>query len=77
MLERLLSVKFRELAMHGHVGLLTDTEMEVLRMNCPLNKLCHLTYDYQFLKHFPPILDDLHSKFPPGEGGGHTPSSPR
>ena len=37
-------------------------------MSCPLNTLCHLTYDYQFLKPFPPILDNLHSKF---SGRGH------
>ena len=28
-----------------------------------LKTLCHLTHDYQFLRHFPPILDHLHSKF--------------
>ena len=49
--------------MHGHVGLLTDINGSVTDASCPLNTLCHLTYGYQFLKHFPPILDDLHSKF--------------
>ena len=32
-------------------------------MRCPLNTLRHFLCDDQFLKHFPPILDDLHSKF--------------
>ena len=41
----------------------------VLRMSFPLNTLCYLPYDYQFLMHFPPILDDLHSNV---SGGGRT-----
>ena len=59
--------------MHGHVWLLTDIN-GCVRISCPLNTLCHLTYDYQFFKHFLPIFDDLPSKF---SGGGNVPSPPR
>ena len=61
MLKKLLSVKFRELAMHGHVGLLTDINGSVTD---GLSIKHILSFDIRvrlpsFLKHFPPILDDL------------------
>ena len=63
--------------MHGHVGLLTDINGSVTDASCPLNTLCHLTYDYQFLKHFLPILDYLHSKFFRGDMPPVPPGSSR
>ena len=48
----------------------------MLGMSYLLNILCHLCllpYDYQFLMHFLPTLDDLHSKFLEGGVGGGGP----
>ena len=42
----------------------------ILRISYPLNALCLLPYDYQFLMHFMPTLDDSHSKFSQDGGGG-------
>ena len=59
---------------HGHVRLLTDINGSVTD-ELPINRLCHFTYDDQFLTNFPPLLDDLHSfsaeAYPPD------PSSPK
>ena len=71
-----LSVKFRELAMHGHVGLLTKINSSVTD-KLPLNALCHFIYDYQFFRTFRVrrltfIFVDLYSKF---SGRRHEPSS--
>ena len=48
------------------INKLTDT-------NTDTNTENHLTYNYQFFKHFPPILDDLHSKC---SGEGMPPDGP-
>ena len=62
MLKKLLSVKFRKLAMHGHVGLLTDINGSVTD-ELPIKYI--VSFDIRlpyFFKHFLPILDNLHSK---------------